>query len=476
MAERNLRRWIWWALVAGVAACARQPRGPAVFDLAAARRADDLEVTTGPVSTPVAPRMRGLEVSYLSHQWDDAGRAVPIRIRGFLAARAALAPPRRVPAVIVAHGLGAKADLDVAVEVARNLDVVALAISAPGLGGSQGRPVTFQDAAPLFAGGGDVRQSWLYAYVHALLRAVTLVAARPDVDAGNIVITGTSMGGIACFIAGGADDRVRGILPVNASGGLAQAAAAGSWLATLVNAARDRGARPEGIEAVLSALDPLAFAPRQHGVVYMLDGAQDEFFPLPQVLATYAAVRAPAKSLALLADYDHEWYFAAGCPARCMPGAAIDPGLVAAPAACPPGCPTGCPAPARWPYCGKQASYNRHAEATARWSQLLRALVATTGAGPPRAPLVERREHEVVVQVEGPRPRAVRLAVSDNGGYTYGQFRLNPGPDGTYRFAAPLPATAIVFAEVEAEDGTVATSAPELPPGFRAPIRPFGPP
>jgi cephalosporin-C deacetylase-like acetyl esterase len=449
----------------------RQPRaaGPAVFDLTAAQT-EDLAVSRQPVTQRLPPGLAAFEVSYRSTEWGPGGKPHPIRLRGFLAERADLtAPARRVPAVIFAHGLGARADLDVALELARNLDVVALVISAPGLGGSEGRALTFQDASPLFDDGHDPRQSWLYAYVYGLLRAVSLVAARPEVDPGNIVLSGTSMGGIATLIVGGVDPRVRAILPVSSSGDLARGAAAGSWLAQLLAAARARGARPEGAAALLSALDPLAFADHQHGTVVMLVGAQDEFFPLPGVVATFERVRAPDKRLALMPDYDHGWYFSAGCSARCMPGAPQP-----RPSGCPADCPRSCSG--RWPYCGKQASYNRQAEVIARWSLLVRSLIDPRHFPLPAPPRLERRPDGIVVHVSSPPPRAVRLAVSDNGGYTYGQRQLTRAPDGSYRLASPLPPGAIVFAEVEAEDGAVATSVPELPPGFSPPIRPFGPP
>jgi fermentation-respiration switch protein FrsA (DUF1100 family) len=428
----------------------------APFDLTAARRADDLGVSSVPARSPY-PQSVGLQdVVFTSTEWGDDGRPHPIRIRGFLAERLAPSPGRA--GVVVAHGLGAQADADVAVELARNLDVTALAISAPGQGGSEGRAVTFDDPRALFAGGAEVRASWLYAYVHAVLRAVTVLEHRPGV--GRLVVTGVSMGGIASLIAGGVDERLDGVFPMNASGGLVEGALEGSWLAPLAQAGRGRELRDdEEGQARLNALDPLAFS-RQHGVVFMLAGAQDEFFPLPQVLATYDAIRAPGKRLTLIPDFDHEWYFAHGCPAAQLE-------------ACP------CPAGARPPYCGKQASYNRHDEVLARWAVNMRALLGEIGAGghPAPPPLVERRNQEIVVSVVGPPPRVVRLAVSDNGGYTYGQFRLERGADGDYHHpAAGIPPQAIVFAEVELTSGDVVTSAPRLPPGFRPIVRPFGPP
>jgi hypothetical protein len=114
-----------------------------------------------------------------------------------------------------------------------------------------------------------------------------------------------------------------------------------------------------------------------------------------------------------------------------------------------------------------------------RWNGLLRALVAQAVkpprpyGPPPRAPVVERHKDRTVVRVSVPNPKAVRLAVSDNGGVTYGNFLLAPIA-GAYAFRA-VSQRSIVFAEVEADDGTVSTSVPELPPGFRPFIRPFAP-
>jgi dienelactone hydrolase len=440
---------------------------PATFDLSAAR-APDTGVTFG-ARRDAGHNIMLEELTFTSTQWNAEGAARPIRIRAVLA-RPQI--PGRRPLVVVAHGLGAKAEPDVAMEVARNLDVVALALSAPGLGGSEGQPVTFDDPRPLFATVPDVRGSWLYAYVFAVLRAITVAQALPDVDPRSVVLTGTSLGGLVSFIANGVDDRIGGVLTMNASGGLRAAAAEGSWFGTLVHASGGLELDDRGPRAFFRALDPLAFAGTQHGAVYMLSGAQDEFFPIDQVIRTYRALQAPAKSLALLADYDHGWYFGEGCPARCMPGAparADDCASRACPATC-----TG-----RWPYCGPHASYSRHEEATARWSLLLRALVAQVAKRPFEAPaplpVVERRADDIIVWVGMVRPKAVRLAISDNRGFTYGQVLLPPLPDQSYSLRRALPKDAIVFAEVEGADGAVVTSIPDLPAGFVPPIRPFAP-
>jgi dienelactone hydrolase len=450
-------------LVIAVAACSHST--PARFDLTAARR-PDLQAAFGP-RRDAGNGISLEEVSFQSTQWRSDGQSSQIRIRAVLARPVA---PGRRPAVIVVHGLGAKAEPDVAVEIARNLDAVALTLSAPGLGGSEGEAVTFEDPRPLFATVPDVRGSWLYAYVFAVLRGITLVQGLPDVQ-GPVVLSGTSLGGIASLVANGVDDRIGGVLAMSASGGIEDGARRGSWFATLVKSAGGLQLADRQVRSFFAALDPLAFAGTQHGAVVLLSGAQDEFFPMDQVMRTFQALQAPAKSIALVPDYDHGWYFATGCPARCMPGApqpATD---------CPADCPSTCPG--RWPYCGPQASYNRQDEVMGRWALLLRSLVARVSGRPfdppPPVPLVERRGDDILVMVGMVKPKAVRVAISDNGGFTYGQVLVPPQPDGSYVLHRPLPSGAIVIAEVEGPDGAVVTSLPELPGGFVPPIRPFAP-
>jgi dienelactone hydrolase len=456
------RRWFVVLCSLVVASCG-DGFSAARFDLAAARRPDLQATFSG--RHDVGNGITLEDVSFVSTQWNNDGQSRVIRLKGLLARPS---KPGRRPAVLVAHGLGEQAQPDVTVDIARNLDVVALAVSGPGMGGSEGKPVTFQDPSPLFATAPDVRGSWLYAYAFSLLRAVTLLQALPDVD-GHVVLNGTSLGGLASLIANGVDDRIGGVLAMSASGGLQAAALEGSWFRTLIEAAHGQHLEDAGPRAFFRGLDPLAFASTQHGVVYMLSGAQDEFFPMDQALRTFRALKAPQKSLVLVPDYDHGWYFGRGCAAPCMPGAP-------APAKdCPADCPRTCAG--RWPYCGPHDGYNRQEDVLARWGLLLRALVAQIAQRPYEppspAPVVERRADEIIVWVGMVRPKAVRLAISDNGGYTYSQVLLQPLPDHSYSLRRALAKDAIIFAEVEGPDGAVVTSLPELPADFHPSIRPF---
>lgn len=447
----------------------------ASFDVRSARVKDDLNAVEITGATRVENGVTIQEIRFTSLSW-DSGTAQPIRIQAFVAIPPGKYPPHSKPGVVFAHGLGDKGDPRAAAELSRNLDVVALALSGPGLGGSEGRALTPTDPSALFAGAQDIRKSWLYVYVYAILRSITYLQTRPEVDAQAIAVTGFSMGGIATFIANGVDDRIRGALPVAAAGGLLRAASADSWLRQLVLSVPGQKLEDPGPVSLFRRLDPLLYAGRQHGAVYMLIGAQDEYFPLEQAIQMYQALRAPAKNLTLVPDYDHGWYFGGGCPADCMPGGPHPP-------SCPPAplCPQSCPPGSRPPYCGPQVSYNRLDDFNNRWSQLMRTLVARHVARWPRPlppapepPRVVRTTDAIVVQAEE-SIRAVRLAISEDCGFTYSQIPLSRGADGTFRYPRPVAKDAIVFAETELPEGAISTSLPTWPLTCKLRVRQFGP-
>ena len=487
-------------LVCCMAACTLRP---ASFDLAAARRRGDLASTEVPGTARVERGTPVREVRFQSTSWDN-GVARPISIHAIVAVPPGVYPSHSKPALVFAHGLGAQADRQTAIDLCLTLGVVALSLSGPGLGHSQGRAVTPQDPSQLFAGEDDIRRNWMYAYVFAILRSITFLQTMTEVDPDAIAVTGFSLGGVATFIANGVDDRIRGAVPMAASGGLPAAAAQDTWLRKLIQSAADQksaqraaegrsAASPQqpaaptdpiadaGVQALFRGLDPLIFARKQKGTVYMLIGAQDEYFPLPQALATFAAIPGHDKRLAVLADYDHGWYFGGGCPARCMPGA---PDRTECPPA--PICPPACPAGTQPPYCGPQASYNRQSDFSDRWLLLLRALLANhvaprrssaTVPPPPPPPSIEQAAAQLHITAS-PTAAAVRLAISRDCGYTYSQASLTKSPDGRYHALLPAatdPRRMIAIVEEEGPAGAVSTTTqlPAVP--CTSPLRPFGP-
>ena len=211
----------------------------------------------------------------------------------------------------------------------------------------------------------------------------------------------------------------------------------------------------------------------------MQGGAQDEFFPLPQLLKTFDRLRAPAKSLAVMPDYDHQWYFGSGCTAALHARRAARreaprrlPGRL----------------PARLP--------RRPALAVlrpARQLQPQRGGDRPLGPAAAGAGLAARRPPAPRVRPAAPRPhrhaqgrcdrrarRRHRAARRPSGRSATtaaspgGSSPCCPTPGAATGASTPgWPAGALLFAEIEAADGTVATSAPQLPRGFRPVIRPF---
>jgi dienelactone hydrolase len=113
--------------------------------------------------------------------------------------------------LISAHGLGGQADAQDTIELARKLSVVALSISAPGNGDSEGIGPSAEDPRPILAvrprlgQEPDIPVSWLYQYIYALLGAVTYATTLPEVDPHGVIVTGVRMGGLATFAVGAID-------------------------------------------------------------------------------------------------------------------------------------------------------------------------------------------------------------------------------------------------------------------------------
>src|SRR5262249_13790665 len=186
-----------WALAVGCAlaflrchqaapAMASPVFSPATFDTKAIRDAHTLRVQEGASRLQSGVRISELQFSSLA--WDDHGRPHEIRIHAILGLPEHMTGPR--PAVLSAHGLGAHAEASEVIEIARGLDTIALAIDAPGCGGSEGDGPTAEDPRPIFRAAHDIRASWLYQYAFAAMRAVTYLSARPDVDPRTIVMSG----------------------------------------------------------------------------------------------------------------------------------------------------------------------------------------------------------------------------------------------------------------------------------------------
>ncbi|MCB9665147.1 MAG: prolyl oligopeptidase family serine peptidase [Alphaproteobacteria bacterium] len=235
----------------------------------------------------------------------------PVRLQAFLAMPVdVVGTTRSTPGLVVAHGLGGLADEGAAVGPAGDHGLVTLAYSGPGQGASQGTP---SEPDHLFDTLTIPRDSWFWEHAAAAMRGLTLLGALPEVDPGRLAMSGYSGGGVATLIANGVDDRLAAAVVVSATGHwqLAVDNPTPGWQADLLadmTPPRTKDA-PEW-KALEGALDPRHFLATAHGRTLLIDGTQDQFFPIDTARATMADLQAadPAHRLLEIVDWDHGWF------------------------------------------------------------------------------------------------------------------------------------------------------------------------
>lgn len=261
--------------------------------------------------------LRVWNVSYLSWEWRDkegsreAGLR-PIRIRGFAARPASSA---RLPAVVQAHGLGGFADEAAATSSAARLGLWVLAYSGPGGGDrpdntSEGKPASDGSGYRMFDTLVDVRGSWFWGHTTAALRGLTCLAARGDVLADKLGMTGFSAGAVATLLASGADFRIKAAVPL--SGVLSWDEAVRSptaWQHALLSQAGLSTAATEWTNLQRELIAPARALAGTTASLLVVNGSSDEFFPLNAHRATLAGLPSPSSvRSSLVANFDHGCY------------------------------------------------------------------------------------------------------------------------------------------------------------------------
>jgi len=205
------------------------------------------------------------------------------------------------PALVLGHGHGGSADLNLAQTIAFLYGYVVLTIDGPQAGKSTGGPKDNNQAWISVDKGPEY--GYLYHYAYAGMRALTLLQALANqpgnpynIDATKLGVFGASMGGIFTSYINGIDDRVKAAIIL---------ACAGNWQHSLrdpngwlyhgiYTGTRDlpyNGADPlnsiENVDTDSTAItffdyfDPIRYAPRQHAPVLTVIGTHDGYFPLP---------------------------------------------------------------------------------------------------------------------------------------------------------------------------------------------------
>lgn len=268
----------------------------------------DLEILSSSTTWEGLTEVEVFEIEYTSYQSIDCVRS-PVRISAWVARPASASGD--IPALVVAHGLGGEATEGSASTPAGQYGVVALAYSGPGQGRSEG---TGSNPDHLFDTVDDPRDSWFWEHAVAAIRGLTVLSSWEGVDADRMAMTGYSAGSLVTYLVNGVDDRLDAAVPISASGYLDMAARATpqpGWEADLLAAmSPPRTVDDPEWSGFVRFLDPANYLPTANGATYIINGAQDEFFPIHSTAATFEDLYATGGEHRILhiQDYDHGWF------------------------------------------------------------------------------------------------------------------------------------------------------------------------
>jgi dienelactone hydrolase len=189
----------------------------------------------------------------------------------------------KLPAMVLVHGGGGAAFKEWA-ELWAKRGYVALAMDLAGNGPDRkrlpdGGPA--QDDDTKFADGLE-KDAWTYHAVAAVLRGVSLLADRPDVDAKRIGVTGISWGGYLTCIVAGLDDRLKVAVPVYGCGFLDEDSV---WVPTFEKMP------PEQRKAWVEHFDPSRYLGRAPMPMLFVNGTNDFAYPLGSYQKSYRLVK-----------------------------------------------------------------------------------------------------------------------------------------------------------------------------------------
>jgi hypothetical protein len=402
------------------------------WDIAWAKSAElHVEIASETVETEGGVTVNLREFSYLSHVWDGAD----IRIAGHLAAPVSETP---LPAmVLVTDGMGG------AKRIAATHNVIALAIDRVGEGDSTGPTDTYDNWLDLDEGT-DIRNGWMHHYVMSAVRAITYLTSLDEVQKDAIGVSGMSRGGVCSLLTSAVDDRVALCVPLAATGDMARTETyPDNWIASVFLGLGGKTNDSVAFRRFVESYDPLSYLGQFHGLVWLVNGTQDEFFPITSTVALMGG--GGEKRLEAIYDGDHGHY---GNDA------------------------------------GRFDTYDNNA---AIWVRLTQCLGKAIRAGLHGGDLPETPELTVSLDgatlsaeaaIDGTDETvAVQFIYSTDGAYTFERTPMTQG-EGAWRSTATVDAaqSLATFVEVEYKDDVghyYLTSVPTLSPGFAPRIRPF---
>ncbi|MHA1734427.1 MAG: alpha/beta hydrolase family protein, partial [Promethearchaeota archaeon] len=254
--------------------------------------APPLEVSSGTPYEAVLNNktLRCVPTNFTSVSWEGAEPAT-YRINGLL-----VYPDNgsgdlgKAPAVVVMHGLNGAMGHELVswAEEYASRGFVALTYSHPGHGNSGGpKPYHGNFGTDSFYG-----KEHFFLLVATCIRAVTLLESVPEVDASNIVLTGTSYGGLTTLLTSAVFyDHVRAGIPLIASGDFEDSFQTKGMMLSHVFGNREGVVTDNWTDHLRDQMDPavLVADPRTPPQL-MLFGTDDDFFTLESGNATLAAL------------------------------------------------------------------------------------------------------------------------------------------------------------------------------------------
>ena len=235
------------------------------------------------------------EIRYNSHEWK--GETIWIA--------AHLAMPETAKETPLPGWLNVTGGMNDAKKAAVQHQVVALSIDRVGSGKSTGPPDGYIEWLDIEA---DPKDGWMYHYVMAAIRGITYLQTLPEVNPDAIGMTGTSRGGICTMLANSIDSRIKLAIPIAATGDMANTVEyADNWIASIFLKQGQKTKDSEAFKIFKRHYDPLNTVHSSHGAVFMLNGAQDEFFPIPSTRHVFDRIGGD-KRLEVIFDADHGYY------------------------------------------------------------------------------------------------------------------------------------------------------------------------
>lgn len=160
----------------------------------------------------------------------------------------------------------------------------------PNGGPNHGHPEKFDSI------GGDISDDWPYHAAASVIRAHSLLRARPEVLADRTAVTGISWGGYTTCLVASLDDRFRAAVPVYGCGFLFEGESVQKPSIDKLGARR---------EAWIQAYDPSSLLGRCRIPIFFVNGTNDVHYPLDSYQKSYDVVPQAAKQMRIEVNMPH---------------------------------------------------------------------------------------------------------------------------------------------------------------------------